>query len=149
MTGIASIFSCCFIVVYVKSLCVWALCLTIPSRVRVCNSSPHNALSYLPDAAWEDQLDARSGHSGAYSGSKLHNLMPIYASYSFSKLYGTVRNLLGDKGDLDGDSWYPRGICGKQESRSVLSWSKPRLWHTMQLTNNAGSYPRLFVRCLY
>lgn len=85
--------------------------------------SPH-VLSYLPDAAREDQLDARSGHSGAYSGSKLHNHVPIYVSY---RLYGTVRNLLRDKGDLDGDSWYPRGICGKQESRSVLPKSKPHL----------------------
>lgn len=69
-----------FIVVCVKSLCICALCLTIPFRVRLCISSPHNVLSYLPDAAREDQLDARSGHSGAYSESKLHNDVPIYVS---------------------------------------------------------------------
>lgn len=84
-----------------------------------------HVLSYLPDAAREDQLDIRSGHSGAYSKRKLHNHVPICVSYRFSKLYGTVRNLLVDKGDLDGDSESPRGVCGKQESTSVPSGSKP------------------------
>lgn len=92
--------------------------------------SPH-VLSYLLDAAREDQLDTRSVHSGAYSGSKLHNCMPIYVSHRFNRLYGTVRNLLGDKGDPGGDSGSPRGIydlvLGKQESRSVLSGSKAHL----------------------
>lgn len=111
--------------------------------------SPH-VLSYLPDAAREDQLDARSGHSGAYSGSKLHNHVPIYVSYRFSKLCGTVRNLLGDKGDLDGNSGYPRGIYEKQESRSVLSGSKPHLQYTVQLTEQCWLIAKtIFVRFLY
>lgn len=90
--------------------------------------SPH-VLSYLPAAAREDQLDIRSGHSGACSGNKLHNHMPIYVSYRFSRVYGTVRNLLGDKGDLDGDSVSLRGIYGNQKSTSVLSGSKSHLRH--------------------
>lgn len=76
-----------------------------------------HVLSCLPDAAREDQLDTRSGHSGAYSGSKLHNHVPISVSYRFSGICGTVGNHQGDKGDLDGDSGSPRGTSGKQESR--------------------------------
>lgn len=105
-------------------MCVCASCLTIPQGHTMYFFSPH-VLSYLPDVAREDQLDTRSGHSGAYSGSKLHNHVPIYVSYRFSRLCGTVGNILGDKGDLDGDSGSPRGIYGKQESRLVFSGSKP------------------------
>ena len=82
-------------------------------RGRLCFFSPH-VLSYLPDVAREDQLDTRSGHSGAYSESKLHNHVLNYVSYRFSRLCGMVGNILGDKRDLDEDLGSPRGIYRKQ-----------------------------------
>lgn len=88
-----------------------SLCLVpISPRGRVVYFFSSHVLSYLPDAAREDQLDTRSGHCGAYSGSQLHNHVPIYVSYRFSRLCGTMRNLRSDKGDLDGDSRVPEAL---------------------------------------